>query len=93
MRKDDLNVKFFQNENWYSPKSNRWFFSNFDCRKTFPQEGFYVKKNFGGYGANFWKKTEVLHAERNKRAEAATSKSSAAGGFLQYIYWLMYLAT
>ena len=46
------------------------FFSNFDCQKTLP-----------------WTlKTEALHAEFNKRAEAATSKYSAEVDFLQYVY-------
>ena len=46
------------------------FFSNFDCQKTLP-----------------WTlKTEALHAEFNKRAEATTSKYSAEVNFLQYIY-------
>ena len=35
-----------------------------------------------------WRKeeTEALHAELNKRAEAATSNYSAADDVLQYIY-------
>ena len=32
------------------------------------------------------KKTEDLHAELNKMAEAATSSYSVTGNFLQYIY-------
>ena len=35
---------------------------------------------------NFWKKTEVLYAERNERAEAATGSYSVTGNSLQYIY-------
>ena len=31
-------------------------------------------------------KTEVLYAELNERAEAATSSYSVTGDFLQYIY-------
>ena len=37
--------------------------------------------------AIFWrKKTQALHAELNKRAEAATISYSAEVDFLQYIY-------
>ena len=32
------------------------------------------------------KKTEVLYAELNERAEAATGSNSVTGDFLQYIY-------
>ena len=59
------------------------FFSNFDCQKTLSQEGFQVKKILG-YGAIFWKKTEALHAEFNKRVEAATSSYSPAVDIILY---------
>ena len=45
---------------------------------------FQWKKN-GGIGL-ISEKTEALHAELNERVEAATSKYSATGQFLQYIY-------
>ena len=65
-----------------------FFFSNFGCQKILPREGFYVKKNMGVRGY-FLKKTEALHAELNKRAEAATSSYSAEVDFLQYIYLVL----
>ena len=34
-------------------------------------------------------KTEVLYAELNERAEAATSSYSAIGSFSQYIYFVL----
>ena len=45
-------------------------------------------KKIGGYGL-LSKKTEALHAELNKRVEAATSSYSAAVDFLQYIYLVL----
>ena len=36
MLKDDLNVHLFQYKNYCSPKSDRWFFSNFGCQRSFP---------------------------------------------------------
>ena len=47
-----------------------------------------MKKKYGGAGLLSEKK-EVLHAELNERAEAATSRYSAAAGFLQYIYLVL----
>ena len=61
------------------------FFSNFDCQRNFPLEGFLVKKNMGVRGS-FLKKAEALYAELNERAEAATSSYSVTGDFLQYTY-------
>ena len=72
MRKDDLNVHVFQYKNWCSPKSDRLFFSNFDCQRTFHRKDFKWKKNMGERGY-FLKKTDVLYAELNERAETATS--------------------
>ena len=89
MQKDDLNVHVFQYKNWCSSKSDRWFFFlNLTLRGPF-QEGFYVKKTWG-YGVNFWKKTEVLYAELNKRAEAATGSYYVTGNYL-FIYLTVYL--
>ena len=74
MRNNDLNVHVFQNRNArYSPKSDRRFFFNFDSNKK-------SKKKHGGTGL-FSEKTEVMHAELNKRAEAATSSYFVAVGF------------
>ena len=42
-----------------------------------------------GVRGYFLKKTEALHAELNKRAEAATSSYSAEVDFLQYIYLVL----
>ena len=44
-----------------------------------------IEKSSGGTGL-LYQKTEALYDEPNKRAEAATSSYSAAGGFLQYIF-------
>ena len=40
---------------------------------------------YGGTGL-VSEKTEALYAEPNERVEAATSRYSATGEFLQYIY-------
>ena len=72
MPKDDLNVHVFQNWNWSSPKSDRWFFSlTLTVRRPFHRKDFKWKK-YEGKGL-FSEKTKALHAELNKRAEAATS--------------------
>ena len=42
-------------------------------------------KNIWGYGVSLLK-TEVLYAEFNERAEAASDTYSITGDFLQYIY-------
>ena len=42
-------------------------------------------EKFGGTGL-ISEKTEVLHAELNERAEAATGSYSITGDSLQYIY-------
>ena len=44
-----------------------------------------MKKKYGGTGL-VSEKTEALYAEPNERVEAATSRYSATGEFLQYIY-------
>ena len=62
------------------------FFVNFDCQRTFPQEGFQVKKNVGT--GLISEKTETLYAGLNERAEAATSSYSVTGDFLQHIYFV-----
>ena len=61
------------------------FFSNFDCQRNFPLEGFLVKKKYGGTRL-LSEKTEVLYAKLNERAEAATGSYSVTGDSLQYIY-------
>ena len=38
MQKYVLNVHIFQNRNWCSPKSDWWFFSNFDCQRNFSKK-------------------------------------------------------
>ena len=73
MRKDDLNMHVF--------------FLTLTVRG--PSHGKYFKlKQYGGTGL-LSKKTEVLYAELNERAEPATSSYSAAGDFFQYIYSLI----
>ena len=44
-----------------------------------------MKKKYGGTGL-ISEKTEVLYAELNERAEAATGSYSVTGDSLQYIY-------
>ena len=44
MRKYDLNLHVFQNKN-LAQNLSIIFLSNFDCQRTFSQEGFQVKKN------------------------------------------------
>ena len=43
------------------------------------------EQKYGGTGL-ISKKAEVLYAEPNERAEAATGSYSVTGNFLQYIY-------
>ena len=43
MRKYDLNLHVFQNKN-LAQNLSIIFLSNFDCQRTFSQEGFQVKK-------------------------------------------------
>ena len=52
MQKYVLNVHIFQNRNWCSPKSDWWFFSNFDCQRTFSKK----KKKKMGVWDQFLKK-------------------------------------
>ena len=59
-------------------------FLTLKVRGTFHRKYFKSKK-YGGMGL-ISKKTEALHAELNKMAEAATSSYSVTGNFLQYIY-------
>ena len=47
-----------------------------------------MKKIYGRTGL-LSEKTQVLYAELNERAEAATSSYSAAGDFSQYIYFVI----
>ena len=63
------------------------FFSSFHCQRPFHKKDF-KGKNIGGMGL-LSEEMEVLCAELNKRAEAATSSYSAAGDFLQYIYFVV----
>ena len=59
------------------------FLSNFDC-----QQRTFKWKNYGGTGL-ISEKTEVLYAELNERAEAATGSYSVTGDSLQYIYYVI----
>ena len=87
MRKDDLNVHVFQYKNLCSPKSDRWFFFlTLVVRGPFHRKDFEWKK-YGGTEL-VSEKAEVLYADFNKRAEAATSSYSVTGNSLQYIYSL-----
>ena len=87
MRKDDLNVHVFQYKNLCSPKSDRWiFFLTLVVREPFHRKDFEWKK-YGGTEL-ISEKAEVLYADFNKRAEAATSSYSVTGNSLQYIYSL-----
>ena len=60
------------------------FFFYFGGQKNFHRKDFKWKK-YGVTGL-LSEKTEALHAELNKRAEAATSSYFAEVEFLQYIY-------
>ena len=60
------------------------FFLTFNVRGTFHRKDFKWKK-IGGAGL-ISEKTEVLYAELNERAEAATGSYSVTGDSLQYIY-------
>ena len=66
------------------PNSDRWyFFLTLTVRGPFHRKDFKWKD--GGYEVSFWKKTEVLFAELNGRAESATGSYSVTGDSLQYI--------
>ena len=60
------------------------FFLTLTVRRSFHRKDS-KRKKIRGIGL-LSQKMEALHAEPNKRAEAATSRYSAAGDFLQYIY-------
>ena len=76
MLKDDLNVNPFQDRNWCSTKSDRWFFFlTLAVIRPFHRKDFKWKK-YGGTGLLSQKK-EALHAKPNQRAEAATGSYSA----------------
>ena len=79
MPKDDLNVHVFQYKNWCSPKSDQWLSEDLSIGRILSE------KKFGGMGL-ISEKTEVLYAELNERAEAATGSYSVTGDSLQYIY-------
>ena len=88
MLKDDLNVYAFQNKNWLSPKSDRWFFFKIWLSEGLSIERIFNEKKYESTGL-ISEKTEalyvLLYAVLNKRAEAATSSYSVTGDFL-YIY-------
>ena len=87
MRKDDINVRVFQNSDWRSLKSDRWFFFFLSLSEDLSIGRVLCEKKHGGTGLLF-QKTEALHANPNKRVgtRATTSNYSAVGDFLQYIY-------
>ena len=59
MPKDDLNVNVFQNKNWCSSKSDRWFFFlTLTVRGPFHSNDFKWKEIWG-YGVSFWKKWKL----------------------------------
>ena len=80
MRKDDLNVHVFQNRNWFSPKSDWWFFFlTLTARGPF-HGGDCKWGEYGGTGL-ISEKREALYTELNERAKAATNSYSATGYF------------
>ena len=95
MRKDDLNVHVFQYKNLCSPKSDRWiFFLTLVVREPFHRKDFEWKK-YGGTEL-ISEKAEVLYADFNKRAEAATSSYSVTGNSLSIFIlclWLRMIGT
>ena len=81
----NLNVHVFQDRNWCNTKSNGWFFFlTLAVRRPFHRNHFKLKE-YGSTGL-LSGKTEALHVELSKGAEAATSSYSAEVDFLQYIY-------
>ena len=64
-----------------------YFFSKFDCHKSFHRMD--VKWKNMGLPAYFLKRTEALYAELNEKVEAVISSYSAAVDFLQYIYLVL----
>ena len=59
MRKGNLNVHAFENRNCCSPKSDRCFFSNFDCQEDLSIGRILSEKKYGGKGL-ISEKTEAL---------------------------------
>ena len=84
MRKDYLNMHVFQYKNWCNPKSDRWFFFQLWLSEELFIGRILSEKNLGDTGL-ISEETEVLFAQLNKRAEAATGIDSVAGDSLQYI--------
>ena len=84
MLKDDLNMYAFQNKNWLSPKSDRWFFFKIWLSEGLSIERIFNEKKYESTGL-ISEKTEalyvLLYAVLNKRAEAATSSYSVTGDF------------
>ena len=63
------------------------FFLTLTARGPFHRKDFKWQK-YGGTGL-ISEKTEALHVELNKRAEATTSSYSAPGDFSRYIYFVL----
>ena len=85
MRNDGLNVHVFQNRNWCSPKSVRWYFFQHWLSVELSIGRILSEKKHGGAGLLSENK-EALYAALNEEAEAGTSSYSATGNLLQYIY-------
>ena len=85
MGRDDRNIcTYFKIETDVDQNQINDFFLILTVWGPFYRKDFKLKK-YGGTGL-ISEKTEVLLAELNKRAEAATSSYSATGDFLQCIY-------
>ena len=80
MRKDvHVMCTYFKTETDVAQNLTDVFFLILTVRRPFHSKDFKWKK-YGGTGLNS-EKTEVLQAELNERAEAATSSYSATGDF------------
>ena len=53
MQNDDLTVHVFQNRNWCSQKSDRWFFLTWYIKRRFHRKDFKSKKKYEGTGFIF----------------------------------------
>ena len=90
MRKDWLNVLAFQNRNWCSPKSDRWFFFlTLTVWGPFHRKDLKWRKTWGTGLLSV--KTEALFAELNKKVEAATSSYSATSDFYNIFILFLWL--
>ena len=83
MRKDNLIVHVFQNRNWFSPKSDWWFFFKLWLSEDLSIGTILSEKKYRGTGL-LPQKTEALQAEYN-----AINHDYRAAMLKKYSAWLL----